>query len=105
MTFQSFEEFWPFYVSQHAHPVCRALHVVGTTGVYALVVLAIALRNPWLLLLCPVVGYGMAWIGHFGFEKNKPAAFKSPWWSLRGDFRMHALVLTGKLPLDGRGAR
>jgi hypothetical protein len=93
--FKSFEEFWPYYVSQHRDPVCRALHVTGTS--LAIAMIAASPVQPLLLPAAPVVGYGFSWIGHFVFEKNKPAAFKAPWWSLLGDLRMLRLTLTGKM--------
>lgn len=92
---QSFEEFWPFYVSQHLDPVNRALHVAGTG--LALGCVAASPVVPQALLAAPVLGYGLAWIGHFVFEKNKPATFKAPLWSLRGDLRMFARTLTGRM--------
>lgn len=93
--FQSFEQFWPYYVSQHRNPTSRALHVVGTS--LALGCLAVAPVLPPALLAAPVVGYGFAWIGHGLFEKNKPATFTYPTWSLRGDFRMLRMILAGKM--------
>jgi hypothetical protein len=101
--FSSYEEFWPFYVSQHLHPVCRALHFVGTTCVLASVAAAV-LRSPWWLLAAPLAGYGFAWVGHFFFERNKPATFTYPLWSLRGDFRMYRLTLLGRMPPELRRA-
>jgi hypothetical protein len=95
MTFASFEEFWPYYVAQHRDPTCRALHVTGTT--LALGMVAASPAAPPLLPLAPVVGYGFSWVGHFVFEKNKPAAFRNPWWSLLGDLRMLQLTLRGKM--------
>jgi hypothetical protein len=95
---QSFEEFWPYYVSQHADPRCRALHVVGTS--IALGCVALAPLRPRLLLAAPVIGYGMAWIGHFAFERNRPASWHSPKhfaWSFRGDMKMLALSLQGRM--------
>jgi len=92
----SFEEFRPFYVSQHSRASTRALHFAGTT--MALGSLAAgALVAPWCALAFPVVSYGPAWIGHFFFEKNKPATFTYPLWSLRGDMRMYRLMLTGRM--------
>jgi hypothetical protein len=93
---QTYEEFWPFYVSQHLNSTCRNLHFVGTTIVYG-VLAAAALISPAYLIAAPLVGYGFAWVGHFGFEKNRPATFKYPLWSLRADFRMHRYMLLGKM--------
>ena len=101
---QSFEEFWPYYVSQHADPTCRKLHFVGTTLAFAC--LAGSVTRPWLLLAAPVVGYGSAWVGHFAFERNKPASWHSAKhfaWSFRGDMRMWALTAAGKM--DGEVER
>jgi len=92
----SFEEFWPFYVAQHRRASTRALHFAGTTMVLG-ALSAGALVSPWCALAAPVVGYGPAWIGHFFFEKNRPATFTYPLWSLRGDFRMYRLMLTGRM--------
>lgn len=92
----SYEEFWPYYVSEHSKPATRALHVLGTS----LVLLALAcavLVSRWWLLAAPVAGYGPAWIAHFFVEKNKPATFTYPLWSLRGDFRMFGLILRGRM--------
>ena len=100
---QSFEEFWPFYVSQHLDPTDRKLHFVGTS--LALGCLAVAPLRPKALLLAPVLGYGFAWIGHAMFEKNKPATFTYPLWSLRGDMRMWWLTLTGKMEPELARAR
>jgi hypothetical protein len=94
--FRTYEEFWPFYVAQHRDPTNRGLHFVGTTLVPASIVAA-ALVSPTWLVAAPFAGYGLAWIGHFFFEKNKPATFTHPLWSLRGDFRMYRLVLLGRM--------
>ena len=94
--FASYEEFWPFYVSQHRHPTNRKLHFVGTTLVLASFVLGV-FGSPLFFLAAPIAGYGLAWLGHFGFEKNKPATFTYPLWSLRGDFRMYRLMLLGRM--------
>ncbi len=110
--YQSFEEFWPYYVGEHKDPRCRALHYVGTTLALGTVAAAALTVNPGWLLLTPVVGYAPAWIGHFVIEKNRPATFKYPVWSLRGDFKMLSLALAGKMgaelerlhPAAGRSA-
>lgn len=94
---QSFREFWPFYVGEHSHPVSRWLHFLGTTGAMVLLGVAIYLQNWWLLLAVPIFGYGFAWVGHFIIEKNRPATFKYPLWSLIGDFKMWGLMATGQM--------
>lgn len=92
----TFAEFWPYYLAEHLHPVNRLLHFTGTSIVYLIVI--VAASSSWsLVLLAPVAGYGFAWIGHFVVEKNRPATFIHPVWSLAGDFRMHALMLVGGL--------
>ena len=97
--FASFREFYPFYLGEHAHPVSRRLHFIGSCGVLVLVALAIVLRNPWWLLGVPVCGYGFAWIGHFVFEKNRPATFRHPLYSLAGDWMMFVDILRGRVRL------
>lgn len=93
--FRSFDEFWPFYLSQHRHPGSRALHVIGTA--LALGCLVLGFVAPWCWVLAPLVGYGFAWAGHFLLEKNRPATFGHPLWSLRGDFKLLRLTLVGRL--------
>ena len=95
--FQSFEEFWPFYVGEHKNPVNRALHYAGTSMAVGAVATAAVTLNPLWLLAAPVVGYGPAWVGHFFIEKNKPASWTYPLYSLRGDFRMLGYALRGKM--------
>ena len=86
--FASFAEFYPFYLSQHRNPVCRRLHVVGVV-LAALTLLLIAASGRWRdLWLVPLIGYGLGWIGHFVFEKNRPATFRHPLYSLCGDLVM-----------------
>jgi hypothetical protein len=102
--FQSFAEFWPFYVREHSLPACRALHFVGSTLVLV-VIAAAAVYNWWLLLAAPVVGYGFAWIGHFTIEKNKPASFKYPLWSFIADWKMWAMILVGRMGAEVEKAR
>jgi hypothetical protein len=97
---ETFDDFWPHYVHAHRHPVNRALHYVGTTSALGTVVAAAVTLNPAWLLLTPVVGYGPAWIGHLVFEKNKPATWEHPLWSLRGDFKMYGLALRGKMAAE-----
>jgi len=98
--FESFEEFWPHYVREHADPLNRKLHFVGTTGVLAIAAAAAVMRRPGLMLAAPVTGYGFAWVGHFFVEKNRPATFSHPLWSLRGDFVMYFRMLTGQMDAE-----
>ena len=87
-TFATFAEFYPFYLSEHSNRTCRRLHFLGSTlALLCLAQLVISGSLAWLFygLLC---GYGCAWIGHFGFEKNKPASFKRPLYSFMGDWVM-----------------
>jgi hypothetical protein len=94
---KSFEEFWPFYVGEHSKPITRLLHFAGST-ISLLMVVAGVLTMRWSLLPVALVqGYAWAWVGHFGFEHNRPATFKYPLWSFRGDWKMWALMLTGKM--------
>ena len=95
--FRSFEEFWPFYLGEHRSRRSRALHVAGTAAALTCAGVALATRRPKLLALAPLLGYGPAWIGHYIIEKNRPATFTHPLWSLRGDLRMAALMATGQL--------
>jgi hypothetical protein len=98
--FQSFEEFWPFYVGEHKDPTNRALHYVGTSLAIGTVGAAVLTWNPLWLLATPVVGYAPAWIGHFVIEGNRPATFKHPLWSVRGDLRMLKMALQGKIKAE-----
>jgi hypothetical protein len=97
---KSFEEFYPFYLGQHRNKICRLLHGIGTTIVLSLAFTALYHHIPELWIAVPIAGYGFAWIGHFFFEKNKPATFKYPLWSLRSDFKMYFDILSGKLSID-----
>lgn len=96
--YRSFSAFYPFYLSQHQDRTCRRLHVVGSTLVLAVLAWALFTQHWALLWLLPVLGYGFAWVGHFRFERNRPATFTYPLYSLMGDWVMYWQVLTGKLP-------
>lgn len=96
---QSFAEFYPFYLTEHSNRTCRRLHFVGSSlSLGCLLMMFVSGNMLWLLagLLC---GYGFAWIGHFGFEHNKPASFKRPLYSFMGDWVMYKDILTGKIKL------
>lgn len=98
--YQTFEAFWPYYLSEHRDRSCRMLHYVGTSTALLVVAYSLLTLQPWFLPLALVAGYGGAWVGHFLIEKNRPATFTYPLWSLRGDFRMLRLFVTGQLARD-----
>jgi hypothetical protein len=97
------EEFWPYYLAQHLNPVNRKLHFAGTTFALACLILGMTTGGAAFLLLGVVGAYGLAWIGHFFFEKNAPATFRYPGLSLRADFKMYALMWRGKLDAEIAG--
>ncbi|GJP50778.1 hypothetical protein CLOM_g9943 [Closterium sp. NIES-68] len=93
----TYTEFWPFYLKEHSKPATRLWHTAGTLAAVACVTSSAVTRNPRFLLLAPVVGYGCAWYSHFFVQRNKPATFRYPLWSLYSDFRMAFLIVTGRL--------
>ena len=95
--FASFREFYPFYLAEHANRTSRRLHVIGTTGVLVLALAAGWQHDARWLLGALVCGYGSAWIGHFFFEKNRPATFRHPLYSFMGDWVMFRDILTGRI--------
>jgi len=95
--FSSFADFWPYYLSEHSKPATRLLHCVGTLIAIASAVSLIVVGKWWLFPLAVVPGYAFAWVGHFFVEKNRPATFTYPLWSFMGDWKMLALMLTGRL--------
>ena len=92
--YKTFEEFYPFYLGEHSDKTNRRLHFVGTSLAIALLFLSI-FASIGFLKFVPLVGYGFAWVGHFFFEKNRPATFKYPLFSLIGDFKMWYQIATG----------
>jgi hypothetical protein len=95
--YTTFKSFYPFYLSQHSNPTSRKLHYLGTSLVIGLLIMVL-IKGQWLgLLLLPLLGYFFAWVGHFFFEKNTPATFTYPLYSLRADFLMLFEALTGRL--------
>jgi len=97
--FKSFAEFYPFYLTEHSNLTCRRLHFVGSSLSLLCLLVMVLTRNPWWLLVGMLCGYGFAWIGHFVFEKNKPASFKRPLYSFMGDWAMYKGIWTGKVKL------
>ncbi len=95
--FESFEEFWPFYVREHSKKLTRQFHFVGTSLALGCAAGALVTRHKWLLLVAPVAGYGPAWLSHFFIEKNRPATFTYPRWSLMADFVMWGKMVAGTM--------
>lgn len=95
--FESFSEFYPYYLDEHRDRNCRRLHFIGSVLVLAVLV-GVMVTGAWLWLLAvPVIGYGFAWLGHFIFEKNRPATFQYPLYSLMGDWVMFRDILIGRI--------
>jgi hypothetical protein len=95
--YRSFGDFYPFYLSEHSNQVSRRLHFTGTSIAVALLVTAAITQRWWLVAVALVQGYAFAWVGHYFFERNKPATFRYPAFSLMGDWRLWWEILTGKL--------
>ncbi len=94
--YQSLSEFYPYYLEEHQNPACRRLHFTGTALVIISFLLFLITLNWVFLLIIPVLGYGFAWVGHYFFERNQPATFRYPFYSLASDFIMFWDLLRGK---------
>lgn len=92
----AYADFWPHYLREHAKPETRMLHYVGTAMTFAFAGVAVVLGGWWWVLV-PIAGYGMAWPAHFAVERNRPATFTYPLWSLVSDYRMFFLWASGRL--------
>ena len=97
--YSTFREFYPFYLSEHRNRTCRRLHFVGSSLGVVCLAAAIALRSLWFALLGILVGCAFAWVGHFFFERNRPATFRHPLYSFAGDWVMFRDMLTGRIRL------
>ena len=95
--FKSFADFYPFYLDEHSNRTCRRLHFVGTSLALAMIIASALLSNAWFLLGALLVGYAFAWVGHFFYEKNRPATFKYPLYSFVGDWVMWKDMLIGRI--------
>jgi hypothetical protein len=96
--YRSFGDFYPFYLTEHSKSGTRRLHFVGTLLVLLTLLYAAMTRRWGFLALVPIFGYGLAWVGHLAVERNRPATFQYPFYSLAGDFRMFADMLRGRVP-------
>ncbi len=96
--YKTFADFYPFYLDEHKNRVSRRLHFVGTSIALIILVTAVVTQSWWLLVAALVQGYAFAWVGHFFFERNRPATFKYPAYSLMGDWRLWWEILSGKRP-------
>ena len=95
--FTSLMDFYPYYLTEHLNDINRMLHFIGTTIVIMIGITTILTQNWWLMFYAPLAGYGFAWVGHFFFEKNRPATFSYPLWSLQSDFIMYYDTIMGTL--------
>ncbi|WXL27318.1 Mpo1-like protein [Ectopseudomonas mendocina] len=95
--FTSFAEFYPYYLQEHSNAICRRLHYVGSILILVVAAYAVLTQHWMWLLTLPVIGYGFAWVGHFVFEKNRPATFDYPLYSLMGDWVMLKDAFTGRI--------
>ncbi|HAF43034.1 MAG TPA: DUF962 domain-containing protein [Sphingobium sp.] len=95
-----FRDFWPYYLQEHARPGTRVLHYAGTSLVIGLAAAAPLTGRWWIAAALPLAGYGFAWLGHGLIERNRPATFRYPFWSLRADFVMWQRFLTGHMQRD-----
>lgn len=98
--YNSLKEFYPYYLTEHSNTTCRTLHFIGTLLVFIVLFGSILTETWWSYLLIPVTGYGFAWVGHFFFEKNKPATFQYPLYSLSSDFILFYEMLIGRQPFN-----
>jgi hypothetical protein len=94
--YKSLNEFYSYYLKDHQNYTCRVLHFIGTTLFFVVIMGAFLFHKLSLLWLCPLFGYGFAWVGHFFFEKNKPATFQYPLYSLLSDFKLYFEIIAGK---------
>ncbi len=95
--YTTFEQFWPHYLREHAKPSTRTYHYIGTALGLIAIAAAVVTGNWLLILLVPLLGYGFAWVSHAFVERNKPATFTYPLWSLMSDYRMFFLAMTGRI--------
>lgn len=98
-TYATFKKFYPYYLSEHQNRICRLLHFLGSLFVLMSLVLALTTQQWYYLAIIPILGYGFAWMGHLFFEKNQPATFQYPLYSLIGDWVMFKDILAGRIKI------
>jgi hypothetical protein len=96
--FERFADFYPFYLSEHRNRTCRRLHFLGTSLGLAFLIVALATGRAWWIGAALLAGYAFAWVGHFFFERNRPATFRYPFYSFLGDWVMWSQMLRGRIP-------
>ncbi len=101
---ETYAEFWPYYLREHARPLTRLVHAIGSFAGLGVLLLALVLGAWWMVLAALVIGYGAAWGSHMLVERNRPATFQYPLWSLWSDLRMAGLMATGRLEAELRKA-
>ena len=103
--YKDFKSFYPYYLTEHGDLRNRLLHFFGTLLLLICLVTGIVTGKWFLFVLIPVVGYGFAWAGHFFIEKNKPATFTYPLYSLASDFVMFWHMLTWQINIKMENAK
>ncbi|GAC1342750.1 MAG: hypothetical protein NVSMB29_14770 [Candidatus Dormibacteria bacterium] len=91
-----YHDFFPHYVAQHSRRATRWVHFAGTHAGAVLALVGAGRRRPALLAAAPVTAYGAAWLSHLLIERNRPATFGHPLWSLRGDLQMLTMMWRGR---------
>lgn len=94
--YKSFDAFYPYYLTEHKRRGTRITHFIGTSAFFICFVYALLTAHYWFIFIGIASAYLMAWIGHFFIERNKPATFQYPLWSLMGDFKLYFQLLIGK---------
>ena len=95
--YKTFWSFYPYYLTEHSNNTNRLLHFIGTLFLLIALMAGVITGKWWFFALVPVLGYGFAWVGHYFIEKNRPATFTYPLYSLASDFVMFWHTITGQI--------